>query len=58
MHYFFKPETSKGEFKHYSFKKVVGGTTTQRYQKQTYIYYGSPEVPGVSKKQTEAPKDL
>ena len=34
----FKPETNKGEFRLYFElfeKKVVGGATTQKYQKQT-----------------------
>ena len=44
---FLKPETNKDEFRLYFElfeKKIVGGATTQKYQKQTqkpwYLHYG------------------
>ena len=44
--HFPKPETNKGDFRLYFelVEKVVGGATTQKYQKQTqtpwYLHYG------------------
>ena len=54
--HFLKPETNKGDFRLYFEldEKVVGGATTQKYQKQIKnlnIFYMDPPPgdPGVSK---------